>query len=120
MMTSESPEVILVSSGYILGIVYGRQPGKSFIKRRKRSGPSIEPCGTPHLMVHALDKTHLQSSDVSYLKGMSETNLTLSHIISFSLIGCYDQQYQMLSSNLLTPRCQLLHYPYYSANTYYL
>ena len=57
MVTSESPEVILVTSAYILGIVYDSQPGKSFIKRRKRSGPSIEPCGTPHLMVRALDKT---------------------------------------------------------------
>ena len=59
MATSESPEAILVSSACLLGIVYDSQPGKSFIKRRKRSGPSIEPCGTPHLMVRALDKTPL-------------------------------------------------------------
>ena len=56
-----------------------RQPGKSFIKSRKRSGPSIEPCGTPHLMVCALDKTPFTSA-VSYLKGMSETNTTFSYI----------------------------------------
>ena len=62
MATSESPEVILVSSAYLLGIVYDRQPDKSFIKRRKRSGSSIEPCGTPHLMVRALDKTPFTKS----------------------------------------------------------
>ena len=38
---------IVVSSAKSLVLPSGQQIGRSLIKRRKRSGPKTEPCGTP-------------------------------------------------------------------------
>ena len=40
-----------VSLAHILGMLNERQSGKSLIYIRNKSGPTIVPCGTPHLTV---------------------------------------------------------------------
>ena len=44
-----------MSTAYILGCEKYRQFGRSLIYNRKRKGPRIVPCGTPHLTNFGVD-----------------------------------------------------------------
>ena len=48
-------EVIFVSSANIRGLVEFKHEGRSLIYNKNKSGPRIEPCGTPHVIFFSFE-----------------------------------------------------------------
>ena len=59
-------EVIFVSSANIRGLVEFKHEGRSLIYNKNKSGPRIEPCGTPHVILLSFEMkpfTHIFVND---------------------------------------------------------
>ena len=52
---SSALNVTVVSSAYIAAVPELKQFGKSFMKIKNNSGPSTEPCRTPHFIGRLCD-----------------------------------------------------------------
>ena len=92
-------------SAYILIIVCLRQTGKSFKYIKKRRGPKIEPCGTPHVADFVLESCCSHDTFVFDHTNKIEVNSKLIpqyHKSRVSLLEFHDSLYQTLYADLET------------------
>ena len=53
----------VVSSAYVMNLIKSELFGRSFMYKRKKKGPNIDPCGTPVLM---LSRSEVASGNLMY------------------------------------------------------
>ena len=109
----------VVSSVYILGTLNDRQLGKSLIYIRKKRGPRIVPCGTPHLRVVKSERQPLTDRWVRFVK----YDLTLNDHVRATVASCvsrlgpvnhfkhcFDNRTLILIINAFSPQCGVIHH----------
>ena len=109
-----------VSYAYILGTLNDRQIGKSLIYIKKKRGPRIVPCGTPHLRVVKSERQPL--TDHRWVRFV-KYDLTFNDHVTVTAASCmwrlgpinhfkhcFDNRSLILIINAFSPQCGVIHH----------